>query len=85
MESNDKYLPIGTIFLTKNDIVMKIIIGYLQLDKTNEEVKDYVTIPFPFGMMSMEMLNYYNHEDIEKIIYTGYKNDDFNKFNEALK
>ena len=37
----------------------------------NNEIKDYATIPFPYGLMAPEIVSYYNHEDIEQIIYMG--------------
>lgn len=84
MEGIDKYLPLGTIVFVKNDIVMRTIVGYLSKNENNE-IKDYTTIPFPYGLMAPEIINYYNHEDIEQIIYMGYKNKDFEVFNEILK
>ena len=50
MEGIDKYLPLGTIVFVKNDIVMRTIVGYLSKD-VNNEIKDYATIPFPYGLI----------------------------------
>lgn len=78
----DKYLPIGSIVLLKDDIVMRMIIGYL--NKDNEEIKEYVCIPFPYGLMSEKTLYYFNHSDIENILFIGYKNNKYEEFNLIL-
>lgn len=84
MESRDKYLPLGTIVFIKNDIVMHMITGYLNKTKDGK-VNDYISIPFPYGLMSEGIITFFNHEDIENIIYMGYENDDYKKLNEIMK
>lgn len=80
----EKYLPLGTIVFLKNDIVMHMIVGYLVTDKGNK-TSDYISIPFPYGLMSTEALFPFNHDDIEEIIFEGYKTETFSKLDNYLK
>lgn len=80
----DKYLPIGTIVMLKNDIVLYMIVGYLNRSD-NEEIRDYISIGFPYGMMTLDSVTYFNHDDIEKIVFLGYKNDKYELLKEKLK
>ena len=79
----DKYLPIGTIVFIKEDIVMHMIVGYLSKDKEGK-LYDYISIPFPYGMLSVETVSPFNTNDIEKVIFNGYKNDTFTELNNYL-
>ena len=74
----DKYLPIGTIVFLKDDIVMHMIVGYLSKDKESK-LYDYISIPFPYGMLSVEAVHPFNNDDIEEVIFNGYKNDTFDE------
>lgn len=78
----DKYLPIGTIVMLKNDIVLYMIVGYL--NNNNGEIKDYISIPFPYGMMTLDAVTYFNHIEIERVVFIGYKNDKYKMFNEKI-
>jgi len=77
-----KYLPIGTIVVMKNEIILYMIAGYI--NKSDKNIKDYICIPFPYGFMSDKIVAYYNHEDIEKIVFKGYINDKYNELNKLL-
>ena len=79
----DKYLPIGTIVFLKDDIVMHMIVGYLSKDKEGK-LYDYLSIPFPYGMMTTNAVLPFNHKDIEEIIFNGYKNEKFDEIKKYL-
>ena len=79
----EKYLPIGSIVTLKDDLTMHMIVGYL--NKKDDEIKDYISIYFPYGMITIDAIAYFNHEDIEKIIFSGYKNDKYKLLNDKLK
>lgn len=78
----NKYLPIGTILLIKNEITLYMITGYI--NKTNDEIKDYICISFPYGFVSNKTVTYFNHEDIERIVYKGYINEKYYELNKKL-
>ena len=72
MKISDKYLPIGTVVFLKNEVTMYMIIGY-----KDESLKNYISVPFPYGLMSDRLLNFFNYEEIQEVIYIGYKSDKF--------
>lgn len=80
----DKYLPIGTIVLLKDDISMYMVLGYLNKD-VNNKISDYISVPFPYGFLSTLAIKTFNHSDIEKEVFKGYKNEQFQKMNSYLK
>ena len=80
----EKYLPLGTIVFLNSDMVMHMIVGYLITDKNNK-TSDYISIPFPFGLMNTEALLTFNHKDIKEIIFEGYRTSTFDKLDIFLK
>ena len=79
----EKYLPIGTIILKKNEIVLYMIAGYINKTKDGN-IKDYICIPFPYGFMSDKIVSYFNHDDIEKVVFKGYKDEKYKELNKIL-
>ena len=78
-----KYLPIGTIVFMKNEIILYMIVGYIN-KSSDGNIKDYICIPFPYGFMSNKILSYFNHSDIEKIVFKGYINDKYKELDKIL-
>lgn len=70
-------LPIGTVVNLKNTIEMPVmIIGYFPYNE-NGDSKDYVSVRYPMGAYDNKMFFFFNHEDIERIIFYGYSDDSF--------
>jgi len=80
---HDKYLPIGTIILLKDNISMYMIVGYFNEKKDN--ANDYICVPFPYGLMAVDVLKNCKHDDIDSILFFGYKNDKYIEMNEKMK
>lgn len=70
----EKYLPIGTVCTIKNSNDKTIIIGY------NVNNNDYKGTEYPDGIGA----TYFNHTDIEEIVFNGFKDSEFDKFNLEL-
>lgn len=82
----DKYLPLGSIISLKQNKTQIMIVGYTKNIKIDKEKKyDYVGCIYPFGIISLKEMLCFNHEDIEKVFYIGYKNDVFLKMNDIMK
>lgn len=78
-------LPIGTIVITKAGEQPLMIYGVKQIDKERglfkkREEYDYICVPYPQGNMGVGSSFLINHEDIEKIIFKGYEDEERNKF-----
>ena len=100
-EENKRFLPIGTVVLLKGGKKELMITGYCVVpkgevfDKNGKvEIKknqafDYGACMYPEGVIASEQLFAFNHDQIEKICYMGYKTDNqkeiSDKLNEALK
>ena len=53
-------------------------------DKEKNRLYDYVGVMYPGGSLGASTQFLFNHDDIQDIIFTGYKNSEFDKLIEAL-
>lgn len=89
----EKLLPNGSIVLLKGGNKRLMIYGRKQLLVTEEDIEnesdltmyDYLAVPYPEGYISPEYTFVFNHSDIEKIIFTGYVDEEEEEFQEVLK
>lgn len=82
----EKILPIGSVVLIKNAVKKAMIIGYMQLgSRENNRLYDYVGVMYPSGSLGVETQFLFDHEDIQDIIFTGYKNSEFDELINALE
>ena len=82
----EKYLPIGTIVQLKNAEKKLMITGFVPVDMENEknEIFDYCGCPYPEGVYTMEEILLFNHDDIYKIFYLGYSDEEEVEFKKKL-
>ncbi len=79
----NKYLPIGSIVRLNNKKIM--ITGYYSFNYQNSfRPYDYCGCAYPEGLLQLNNLFSFNHNDISEIIFLGYKNDEFDTFNRRL-
>ena len=78
-----KYLPLGTIVTIKNNDFFYMIVGYTQ--KISDNTYDYIVVKYPIGFVDFNTLAFFNHENIEEIIYLGSYNDKMNKILKQIK
>lgn len=85
---NEKYLPVGTIVTLKEATKRIMIIGYCPMDE-NKKMYDYNACLYPEGMLSVEKMLVFNHDQIKEINYMGLVDDEqktfVNKIKEAIK
>lgn len=80
-----KYLPLGTIVLLKGGNKKLMITGFCLVSQKDGKpiLYDYSGIPYPEGMMKIDQIGLFNHEQIEKVFYLGFRDQeqaDFMKF-----
>lgn len=82
-----KYLPIGTIVQLKDAEKKLMITGFLPTNTENgkEDRYDYCGCPYPEGIYTMEEILVFNHDDIYKIFYLGYSDEEGSGFSDNLK
>ena len=83
VESVKEYLPIGTVVMLEKDIMLYMIVGYF--NRINEEnVYDYIAVGYPYGLVAMESLFYFNHENVDEVIQMGMLGEEYLYFNKLL-
>lgn len=83
-KKHDKYLPIGSVVMLKNEIILYAIAGYNIINEEDNKTYEYVSIPYPYGLISVDALCYFNHDDIDAVLSVGYKNDKYDIVNKIL-
>ncbi len=73
---NFEYLSIGTVVLLKNGQKPLMIYGRTQKIENVDGLVDYIGVPYPEGFISNDMVYYFDHTSIEKVLYSGYVNND---------
>lgn len=82
----EKFLPIGTVVILKNAKKRIMITGFCSIDQNNEnKMYDYCGCLYPEGTISSKQVLLFNHEQIDKIYFMGYKDEEWQKFQANLK
>ena len=83
----EKYLPIGTVVLLKNGTKPVMITGYLPMPSESNDTTmyDYSACMFPEGLLSSDQNAVFNHEQIDRIMYKGFQNEDSIEFLNEVK
>lgn len=81
----EKFLPLGSVVLLKNATKRLMITGfYVKADENGEKTYDYVGCLYPEGVLSSKENCVFNHEQIDKIFFIGYSDDEEKRFKEKL-
>lgn len=78
-----KYLPLASVVSVKNNGFFFMIIGYTQ--KIDNTTYDYIAVKYPVGLVSTDTLAFFNHDNIDKIIYLGSYNKEMKKILNQVK
>ena len=75
--NNKDYLPIGSVVLLKEGEKRLMIFGILQANEDDlSEEYDYIGVPYPEGNLGEEHQYLFFHEDIEKVFFRGYEDEE---------
>lgn len=80
----DKYLPIGTIVLLKNGKKRLMIDGFCVQSEETGELYDYSGCFYPEGIISASNTFTFNHDQIERIYFIGYNDEEEQLFKKKL-
>lgn len=73
----EKYLPIGSIVLLKGGKKRAMITGFCSVAQENQEkIYDYSGCVYPEGYLSSNQVCLFDHDQIEKIFYVGYEDEE---------
>ena len=77
-------LPIGSVVLLKNSEKKLMIYGVKQTNSEDNVEYDYMGSVYPEGYIGAEYQFLFNHEDIEKVFFEGYKDEEREDFIKKL-
>ena len=81
----NKFLPIGSIVLLKKSKKKVMVTGFLCKEQDKDSsLYDYIGCAFPEGIISSEMNLLFNNDDIDSVIFEGYKDEEENIFKDKL-
>lgn len=78
-------LPVGSVIRLEKGKKNLVIIGIKQTDISTGETHDYLTVPYPEGYISKDVMFYVEHDKIEEIIFQGYTNNEREQFLKSLE
>lgn len=82
----EKYLPIGTVLKLKFGNKKLMINGYACKDlNSGDKIFDYSGCVYPEGVLSFDRAIVFDHEQIEKIFFVGYVDEDEKSFMTKLR
>jgi len=85
-QSNEKYLPVGSVVILKGATKKVMITGFCIVPRDDQtKMFDYSGCLYPEGLLSSEETAVFNHDQIEKIFFKGYVDEDEIKFKQKLK
>ena len=79
-----EYLPIGSVVLLHNGTKKIMIYGRKQLSQNDNQEYDYVACLFPEGNINENYTFLFNHENIRKVVFRGYENEEEQAFQKLL-
>lgn len=81
----EKYLPIGTVVLLKGGRKRAMITGFCSVAQENQEkIYDYSGCVYPEGYLSSNQVCLFDHDQIEKIFFVGFEDDEEVAFKDKL-
>ena len=81
----EKYLPIGTVVLLKGGKKRAMITGFCSVAQENQEkIYDYSGCVYPEGYLSSNQVCLFDHDQIDKIFFLGYEDDEERAFKDKL-
>lgn len=69
-------LPIGSIILLKGGKKRMMVFGVKQTKSDTGEMFDYIGVIYPEGNIGQQGQFLFNHDDIEKIFFRGYDDEE---------
>lgn len=82
----EKFLPVGTIVKLKNKEKKIMITGFLQKSKAHKlRLYDYCGCPYPNGLLDTKENIYFDHTEIEKLYFLGYRDLEQTEYQQKLE
>ena len=86
IEIGEKYLPIGTVVILKGATKRIMITGFASMSpETGETIFDYSGCVYPEGFMNYNEVCVFDHDQIDKVFFKGFEDEEETKFKQVLK
>ena len=72
----ENLLPIGSVVLLRGAKTKLMIMGRILSNDAMEEIYDYVGCIYPLGMTGEDNNYFFNREDIEKVFFVGFQDEE---------
>ena len=83
--NREKYLPIGSVVLLKNAKKRVMVTGFIaRAQETGDKIFDYMGCLYPEGVVSSDKNLLFNHDQIDKIFYLGYTDEEWKSVQDKL-
>lgn len=79
------FLPTGSVVLLSGAVKKVMICGRLQTEVESGEVYDYSACYYPEGIINPRELFLFNNDQIEKVFYIGYQDEEELQFEEFIQ
>lgn len=83
-EIPQKYLPLGTVCTLQGAQKSIMITGFCAVNSEEERVYDYLGVIYPQGTISSDLTLMFDHNQIEKINFMGFSNEEDKAFKSEL-
>lgn len=80
----DEFLPLGSIVLLKEAKRYVVVIGYAVSENGSKEIWDYLGCAYPIGVVDPNKNLLFNKDQIAKVIFTGFRDEEGRKFRKKL-
>ena len=81
----EKYLPIGTVVLVKGGKKRAMITGFCSTSQEDQtKIYDYSGCVYPEGYLSSDQVCLFDHNQIDKIFFVGYEDEEEQAFKQKL-
>ena len=83
--TEEKFLPVGTVVMLKGGSKRLMITGFCTMDVNDmNTMYDYCGCLYPEGIVKSDQNAVFNHDQIDKIYYIGYKDEEEVEFKKNL-
>ncbi|MGY3746780.1 DUF4176 domain-containing protein [Vagococcus salmoninarum] len=86
MTKTNQLLPLGSIVLLEEGLQKLVVVGrgaiYSDQTTGKDTFADYMSVLYPTGL-NPETTIFFNHQDMDKIVFKGYSDEDEERFMEV--
>lgn len=86
MNETKKILPLGSVVLLEEGLQKLVVVGrgaiYVDQNTGKDTFADYMSVLYPTGL-NPETTIFFNHENIDKVLFEGYSDEDEDRFIEV--